>query len=147
MDTKLLSTNIEDLNIAAEILLKGGNVIFPTETVYGCVVHASISVDPINFNRGFYQISMRIYVKLRFEACVCKGNSQEFEGIAVVEKKVILYGSEGNVSIYKSGVEDNFCHVPDLSGAECSSNMPIAVLEVADPIVLGVKIRSEEHTF
>ena len=35
MDTKLLSTNIEDLNIAAEILLKGGNVIFPTETVYG----------------------------------------------------------------------------------------------------------------
>lgn len=35
MDTKLLSTNTEDLDIAAEILLKGGNVIFPTETVYG----------------------------------------------------------------------------------------------------------------
>lgn len=110
-----------------------------------CVVFANISVDPINFNRGFYQISIRIYVKLRFEACVCRGNSQEFEGIAVVEKKVILYGSEGNVSIYKSGVEDTFCSHPDLSGAECSTNMPIAVLEVADPIVLGVKIEREHR--
>lgn len=110
-----------------------------------CVVYANISVDPINFNRGFYQISMRIYVKLRFEACVCKGNSQEFEGIAVVEKKVILYGSEGNVSIFKSGIEDTFCHHPDLSGAECTSNMPIAVLEIADPIVLGVKIEHERR--
>ena len=110
-----------------------------------CVVYANISVDPINFNRGFDQISIRIYVKMRFEACICKGNSQEFEGIAVVEKKVILYGSEGNVSIYKSGNEDTFCSHPDLSGAECSTNMPIAVLEVADPIVLGVKIVHEHR--
>ncbi len=111
-----------------------------------CVVSANISVDPIGFNRGFYQISIRIYVKLRFEACVGKGNSQEFEGIAVVEKKVILYGSEGNVSIYKSGIEDNFCAHPELCGAECSTNMPIAVFEVADPIVLGVKIEREART-
>ena len=108
-----------------------------------CVVLANISVDPINFNRGFYQITMRIYVKLRFEACVGRGNSQEFEGIAVVEKKVILYGSEGNVSIYKSGVTDAFCMNTDLKGAECSTNVPIAVLEIADPIVLGVKIERE----
>ena len=110
-----------------------------------CVVYANISVDPVNFNRGFYKINIRIYVKLRFEACVCKGNSQEFEGIAVVEKNVILYGSEGNVSIYKSGAEDNFCTQPDLAGIDCSSNMPIAVLEVADPIVLGVKVEHKHH--
>lgn len=35
MNTKLLTTADEDLKIAAEILKKGGNVIFPTETVYG----------------------------------------------------------------------------------------------------------------
>ena len=110
-----------------------------------CVVYANISVDPISFNRGFYQINIKIYVKLRFEACVCRGSSQEFEGIAVVEKKVILYGSEGNVNIYKSNAEENFCKIPDLSHAECSSNTPRAVLEIADPIVLGVKIEHEHH--
>ncbi len=35
METKILTTTIEDLTIAADILKKGGNVIFPTETVYG----------------------------------------------------------------------------------------------------------------
>lgn len=35
MDTKILTTTDEDLKIAAKILKDGGNVIFPTETVYG----------------------------------------------------------------------------------------------------------------
>lgn len=35
METKLLTTKDKDIRIAAEILKNGGNVIFPTETVYG----------------------------------------------------------------------------------------------------------------
>ena len=35
METKILTTADEDLKIAADILKNGGNVIFPTETVYG----------------------------------------------------------------------------------------------------------------
>ncbi len=35
MDTRILTTADEDLKIAADILKNGGNVIFPTETVYG----------------------------------------------------------------------------------------------------------------
>lgn len=35
MDTKLLTTAEDDLKIAADILKNGGNVIIPTETVYG----------------------------------------------------------------------------------------------------------------
>ncbi len=35
MDTKLLTTEDKDIRIAADILKNGGNVIFPTETVYG----------------------------------------------------------------------------------------------------------------
>lgn len=35
MNTKLLSADNNDLRIAADILKEGGNVIFPTETVYG----------------------------------------------------------------------------------------------------------------
>ncbi len=35
MQTLILTENLKDLSIAADILKSGGNVIFPTETVYG----------------------------------------------------------------------------------------------------------------
>lgn len=41
METKILTTADEDLKIAADILINGGNVIFPTETVYGLGADAS----------------------------------------------------------------------------------------------------------
>lgn len=43
MDTKILSTNKEDIKIAAEIIRAGGLVAFPTETVYGLGANA---LDP-----------------------------------------------------------------------------------------------------
>ncbi|CCZ19770.1 MAG TPA: hypothetical protein DD628_06045 [Clostridiales bacterium] len=104
------------------------------------VVSASLSVDPVPFNRGFYHINMRIYVKIVAECCTCMGRPQDVEGIAVVDKQVILYGSEGNVNIFKSDPENNsFCPSGRLK-ENMSSNLPTAVLEVVDPIVLGAKI-------
>ena len=51
------------------------------------ILWSCITVDPVQFNRGFYQVTIRFYVKLVFEACVCLGRAQEFEGIAVAEKE------------------------------------------------------------
>lgn len=105
------------------------------------VVWSCIDIDNVPFNRGFYQLFIKIYVKIIFEACVGQGNVQEFEGVAVVEKKVILFGSEGNVSVFKSGMSQNggFCSCQK-RGASQSSTLPIAVLEVVDPIILNTKI-------
>ena len=104
------------------------------------VVWSCIDIDNVPFNRGFYQLFIKIYVKILFEACIGPGNSQEFEGVAVVEKKVILFGGEGNVSVFKSELRQNgFC---SCSG-NCSkpvNTLPIAVLETVDPIILNTKI-------
>ena len=43
METKILTTADEDLKVAADILKSGGNVIFPTETVYGLGADANNS--------------------------------------------------------------------------------------------------------
>jgi len=109
-----------------------------------CITWTYISIDPVQFNRGFYQIVIRFYVKLTFEACVGTGRAQEFDGVAVVDKKVVLWGSESNVSIFKSsGANDDFCAVPDLC---CPTrNVPLAVVEVADPIVLNTKVVEESR--
>lgn len=118
-----------------EIIEKTNAVRVKRTKICGTAIH----VDPLQFNRGFYRVTVRFYVKLDIEACLCAGRSQELDGIAVCEKTVILYGSEGSVSIFKSGgYDDSFCS--PIHSCEASNNMPIAVVEVVDPVPLSIKI-------
>lgn len=104
-----------------------------------CIVWTYIGIDPIQFNRGFYSVTIRFYVKLTFEACIAGGRSQELDGIAVLEKRVILYGGENNVSVFKShGLGEDFCSMPK---PECPThNVPTAIVEVVEPVLLGTRI-------
>ena len=124
----------------------GNEIIEHTSSVRvkdSCIVGTYVSIDPVKFNRGFYSVNIKFYLKLSFEACICGGRSQEFEGIAVIEKSVVLFGGESNVSIYKSNPDANdYCSVPELCCG--SKNVPIAVVEVVDPIILNCKVK-EEH--
>ena len=98
----------------------------------------NINVEPVQFNHGFYTITIRFYIKLDLEACI-NGRAQEFQGIAVLEKNVVLFGSESNVNIFKSGkCSADFCARPVPVCGERS--VPEAIIEVVDPIVLGVKV-------
>lgn len=122
-------------NFGQEIIERTSNV----RSKCAKIVCADIDVENVPFNRGFYQLSIRIYTKITFEACIGQGNIQEFDGIAVTEKKVILFGSEGNVSIFRSELGgDGFCKCATKKDA--STNMPIAVMETVDPIILNTKV-------
>jgi hypothetical protein len=99
---------------------------------------ANIQTDPIQFNRGFYAVNIKLYVTLTFEVCVPMGQAQEFEGVAVLEKRVILYGGESNVSVFRSSESGGYCSIPE--PVCCAKNAPEAVVEVVEPIVLGAHI-------
>ena len=121
----------------------GQEIIERTDAVrakWAKVVSAFIDVDKVPFNCGFYQLTIKIFVKLIFEACLGAGNIQEFEGITVLEKKVILFGSEGNVNVFKSDCGCSaFC--PDYrSACEKTDKMPIAVIETVDPVILDTRV-------
>ncbi len=124
---------------AQEIIEKTGNIrVKNTEVVW-----TALGVEPVKFNRGFYSVDVRFFVKITFEACVCVGKTAEFEGLAVCDKKVILYGGEGSVSVFRSDEQKGFCSgVPFSEGK--GSNLPFAVCEVADPIALNVKVARVE---
>lgn len=95
-----------------------------------------IGIDPVRFNRGFYTVNIRFFVKITFEACTGGCKPQEFEGIAVLDKRVVLYGGESNVNIFRSG--DNaydLCRGDEK--CEAVRNMPEAVVEAVDPIILS----------
>lgn len=111
-----------------------------------CIAAANITVNPVPFNNGFYQTETRIYVKMTFECCVCMTNRQIIEGIAVVDKRCVLFGGEGGVSVFRSDPNaDGFCGSPELTETQtafgCSAaNLPTAVIELTDPVVLQTKI-------
>ncbi|MBO5110016.1 MAG: hypothetical protein J6D21_04790 [Clostridia bacterium] len=122
-------------NFGQEIIERTSNI----RSKCAKIVCADIDVENVPFNRGFYQLSIRIHIKITFEACMGQGNIQEFEGVAVTEKKVVLFGGEGSVNIFRSEVgEDGFCKCPTKKDA--SSNLPIAIMEAVDPIVLSTKV-------
>lgn len=104
------------------------------------VIWANIDIDNVPFNRGFYQLYLRLYTKITCEACIGPGNIQEFDGIAAVEKKVILFGGEGNVSVFRSELQhSSFCSCGG-KGVGKGTSLPLAVLETVDPIVLSTKL-------
>ena len=104
-----------------------------------CITETHITLDPVQFNRGFYTVNVRFYLKIVFEACIGNGRIQEFEGIAVLEKKVILYGGDCNVSSFRGGGDfSDFCSRVEPCCKE--KNTPVAVVDTVDPIILGVNV-------
>lgn len=98
-----------------------------------------IGVEPVQFNRGFYSVIIKFFVTCTFEVCVPMGQAQEFKGVAVLEKRVVLFGGESNVSVFRSnGNVGNFCAIPE---PVCGNKIvPEAVVEVLQPVVLGARI-------
>lgn len=128
-DTRVYLTEVgeEVINNASSIRLKCAKLVW-----------AFVGVDPVAFNRGFYRVTVRYYIKIEGEGCIAIGRSQCFSGIAVLEKEVVLYGGEGNLVSYSSSPENNYCNIGNLDTV--SDNSPTAIVETVEPIILGHKI-------
>lgn len=123
-----------------EIIERTGNI----RVKDSCINWSNITVDPIAFNRGFYSVNLRLYIKITFEACLSPGRIQEFDGIAVIDKNVVLFGGESNLNVFKSTGTSGFCEMP--TEVCCTDgNVPTAVVEVVDPIILNAKIIEKKH--
>lgn len=97
----------------------------------------NIDVHEVTFNRGFYTVDIKFFYKICAEVCACNGKSQKICGLAVYDKRVILFGSEGDVKIFDSRLAP--C-------GKCADNMPQAFVEAVDPIFLGAEICEARRT-
>lgn len=123
-----------------EIIERTGNI----RVKNSCIAWSSITVDPIAFNKGFYSINLRLYIRITFEACLAPGRIQDFDGIAVIDKNVVLFGGESNLNVFRSNGNSGFCDMPhEVCCTE--GNVPTAVVEVVDPIILNAKIIEKRH--
>ena len=100
------------------------------------MLYAYIDVEPVGFNRGFYTVDVRYFYRISADAFVGAARPIPITGLAVFDKRVILFGSEGGAKVFSSGAA---CGGLDPQGIP-RTTAPIAVLEAVDPLILGMKL-------
>lgn len=91
-------------------------------------IETSTDIEPVPFNRGFYSIDLKYFFKITLAVFTGVSRPTEVEGLATFNKKVILFGSEGNAKIFASKYKQD-AFDPQLWK---KTNMPHAVVEVED---------------
>lgn len=99
------------------------------------LLYAYIDVEPVSFNRGFYTVDVRYFYRVTADAFVGAARPVEVVGLAVFDKRTILFGSEGTARIFTSCVGEGL----DTQTIP-KNNAPCAVVEAVDPLILSMKL-------
>ncbi|MEG0273140.1 MAG: hypothetical protein RR622_07900 [Hydrogenoanaerobacterium sp.] len=95
------------------------------------ILSVSLEVEPVPFNKGFFAVDITFFFRVKLNAFAAPCSSPtSVEGLAFFTKKVILYGSEGNVRVFCS----------DNPSCGRTSSMPTACVSVVDPIILAARV-------
>ena len=110
------------------------------------VLNVSIDVEPISFNKGYYSCDLTFTFLNDLELYTTPNDvPTRVSGISTFTKKVILYGSEGNVKVFSS---DNTAQT---SGSEIAlgenANNPKCVLQCVDPVALSARLGEATATY
>lgn len=99
------------------------------------VLTVYLDLQPIPFHRGFYSVDMTFFFEVTVDlfstAGTCPGS---VTGVSIFNKKVVLYGSEGNVKLFTSGDCTDELDTGD------SLAQPKATVQVAEPVALSARL-------
>ena len=100
------------------------------------VITVYLDLQPIPFNKGFYSVDMTFFFDVSLElfsgATSCP---VPVSGVSVFNKKVVLYGSEGNVKMFASTDQCG-----DLEDLQDTTVLPRATVQVAEPVALSARL-------
>ena len=104
------------------------------------VLNTMIDIEPVPFNRGFYSIDITFFFGVSLDVFSSPNTAPtQVRGLCISDKKVILYGSEGNVRVFSSDmVTDDY----DTQNTPVRS-LPTANVQVAKPIALAVRMKEK----
>ncbi len=100
------------------------------------LLYVYIDVEPVGFNRGFFTVDVRYFYRVTADAFVGASRPVTITGLAVFDKRAILFGSEGSAKVFSSNMSASDLDLQNLPG----TNLPIAVVEAVDPLILGIKL-------
>ena len=88
------------------------------------LLFVNVNVEPVGFNRGYYTVDCTYFYLVTAETFP---GGQLCRGLAVFDKRVMLFGSEGSVKTFSSDSEE---------GVVIADDQPKAVVSAVDPICL-----------
>ena len=104
------------------------------------VLNVMLDIEPVPFNRGFYSIDITFFFGVSLDVFTTPNTApQQVQGICVSDKKVILYGSEGNVRVFSSDMSLDEYDVQNQS----AKSLPTANVQVAKPIALAATLKQK----
>ena len=122
---------VEDLRVyptvSSQALINSAFSVRPSSAV---LLFADVNVEPISFNRGYYTVDVTYFYKVT--GSTFPGGC-EVSGLAIFDKRVILFGSEGTVKVFSSKQHDS-------AARPAGCDRPVAYVEAVDPIALNMKI-------
>ena len=101
------------------------------------LLYTDVSVEPVAFDRNHYCIDVTFYYRILADTTVCNCRPAALYGLAVFSKRAVLCGEESCAHIYTSNT--NLCSGDTV--LEPGSNLPTAVVEALDPMVLSSKVK------
>ena len=98
------------------------------------LLFVNVNVEPVGFNRGYYTVDCTYFYRVSAETFpggnLCRG-------LAVFDKRVMLFGSEGSVKTFSSDSEE---------GVVTADDQPKAVVSAVDPICLHCTLADAAET-
>ena len=92
------------------------------------LLYCAVNVEPISFNRGWFTVDCTYFYRVTGETFP---NGQTVLGLAVFDKRAMLFGSEGTVKSFSS---------QDPNPTVDTDDLPIAEVNAVDPIALHMKV-------
>jgi len=101
------------------------------------LLYCYIDVEPVAFDRSHYCIDVTFYYRILADAIVGTARPAALYGLAVFSKRAVLCGEESKAHIFTSDTR-----IGALDGVtDVRANLPTAVVEVLEPMVLSSKVR------
>ncbi len=102
------------------------------------LLYTYIDVEPVAFDRRHYCVEVTFYYRILADATIGNARPAALYGLAVFSKRAVLCGEEAKTHIFTSRTRLGCADYPSL----CQANLPTAVVEVLDPMVLHSKVKN-----
>ncbi len=100
------------------------------------LLYTYIDVEPVAFDRNHYCIDVTFFYRILADATVGTNRPVSLYGLAVFSKRAVLCGEESKAHIFTSNTR-----IGELDGVTLrSANLPTAIVEVLEPMVLSSKV-------
>ena len=137
-DSCLAKDCIEDLQVYLTV---------PSQQALDCAVsakaryvellHVGVHVETVPYSTGYYTVDLTFYYRVIADASAAGGRPTTVTGLAIFSKRLVMFGGETSARSFSSR-----------SGVSClckqaiqAGNVPEAIVEVDDPMILGSRVQ------